>query len=61
MKLGAQLLALYGRRTESWKMGEIPPRRLGEFLPGWGAEGLFKAWAVAGVPYYLTLWDTACP
>ncbi|AFA39635.1 putative ATPase (AAA+ superfamily) [Pyrobaculum oguniense TE7] len=51
---------LYGRRTGSWKMGEIPPGRLGEFLPGWGAEEVFKAWAVVGgVPYYLRLFDPA--
>ena len=49
---------LYGRRTGSWKMGEIPPGRLGEFLPGWSAEDVFKAWAVVGgVPYYLSLFD----
>ncbi|MEM1634038.1 MAG: ATP-binding protein, partial [Sulfolobales archaeon] len=34
--------------------------RLGEFLPGWGAEEAFKAWAaVGGVPYYLRLFDPA--
>jgi len=49
---------LYGRRTASWKLGELPPGALQEFFPGWGAEELFKTWAVAGgVPYYLTLFD----
>ncbi|MGC8584439.1 MAG: AAA family ATPase [Thermoproteus sp.] len=51
---------LYGRRTGSWKLGEIPPGALRDLLPGWEPEDLFKAWAVAGgVPYYLRLFDTA--
>jgi AAA+ ATPase superfamily predicted ATPase len=49
---------LYGRRTGSWKMGELPPGRIREFLPGWNSVDVFKAWAVVGgVPYYLSLFD----
>ncbi|RFA98240.1 ATP-binding protein [Pyrobaculum aerophilum] len=49
---------LYGRRTGSWKMGELPPGRIHELLPGWDPVDVFKAWAVVGgVPYYLSLFD----
>ncbi|WP_333639184.1 ATP-binding protein [Pyrobaculum aerophilum] len=51
---------LYGRRTGSWKMGELPPGRLREFFPGWAPVDVFKAWAVVGgVPYYLSLFDAS--
>jgi len=50
--------ALHGRRTGQWRLGELEPRFVRDFLPGYGLEELVAVYGCAGgVPFYLSLFD----
>ncbi|QOJ79000.1 ATP-binding protein [Infirmifilum lucidum] len=50
--------ALYGRRTGQWKLGELEPRFVRDFLPNYSLEELVAVYGcVGGVPFYLSLFD----
>ena len=50
--------ALYGRRTGQWRVDELEPRYVREFLPNYSLEDLVRVYgAVGGVPYYLSLFN----
>ncbi len=49
---------LYGRRTGQWKVREIHPLRVREFVPGYTLEDSFRVYGVlGGVPAYLSQLD----
>ena len=49
---------LYGRRTGQWKLGQLEPRYIKEFLPKYTLEELVYVYGCAGgIPYYLSLFD----
>jgi len=49
---------LYGRRTGSWRVDEIPFQYLSEFFPSKSTEDLVKIWSiVGGVPFYILQFD----
>ena len=49
---------LYGRRTGQWKVREIHPLKVREFVPGYTLEDSFRVYGIlGGVPAYLSQLD----